>query len=619
MPTERGKVGCAEGNSAVKEDFMHKRWRIRNHDPQRIDALQRAAGIPAVVAQLLVARNIVDPQAARMFLEARLTDLRDPDDLPGNVDAAEKIYAAVREKRQIVIYGDYDVDGMTATAILWRCLRLLGADVRYYLPSRIEEGYGLNNEALTKLAERGANLVVTVDCGITAVDEAETARRLGLQLVITDHHTLGPHLPDADGIVHPRLPGSNYPFDGLSGAGVAFKLAWALCQQASNAKKVAPRMKDFLLQAVALAAVGTVADVVPLVDENRVLVRHGLESLMRRPTLGLATLMKVTELDRKRQLSSEDVAFTLAPRLNAAGRLGQAQLAVELLTTESTERADALAQYIHELNSSRQSLERSILLAAGKQIKERFDPENEPALVLADRGWHPGVIGIVASRLVDRYHRPVVLVSLDELGVNPGVGSARSVPGFDLHRALTACGHHLVSYGGHAAAAGLKILEEKLDVFRDDFCEHASGEIADDNRVAELWIDAEAPLSAFTLQAVLQIESLAPFGQGNSRPLLCATGVRLDEPPTRIGGGGRHLSLKLSQHGVRMRGVAFGGGEWADRIAEVDQPLAIAFRPVINEFRGQRKVELQIADWRAADAVAVAPSTAGSSLGHSTV
>jgi single-stranded-DNA-specific exonuclease len=365
---------------------MAKRWRIHPHDPDRIAALQQAAGIPAVVAQLLICRGITDPGAARTFLDPKLTALRDPQLLPGCPQAVRRIQDAMAAGQRIVIYGDYDVDGMTGTAILWLCLKMLGAEVTYYVPHRIEEGYGLNAEAIRSWGDGKAALLVTVDCGITGVEEAALARRLGLDLIVTDHHEPGAQLPEAVAIVHPRLPGSAYPFGGLSGAGVAFKLAWALCQAASGAQKVSPRMRDFLLQAVGLAALGTVADVVPLVDENRVLVHHGLESLAKCPTLGLATLMRVAKVAAKRdfhgieRLESEDVSFMLAPRLNAAGRLGQPQLAVELLVTDRPERALELAQYIDQLNATRQTLERSIQLAAGKQIKEQFDPVEDAAL-----------------------------------------------------------------------------------------------------------------------------------------------------------------------------------------------------------------------------------------------
>ncbi len=585
---------------------MAKRWRIHSHDPARIASLERAAGVPAVVAQLLICRGIHEPTQARDFLEARLTSLRDPLELPGIGPAAERITQAISARQKIVVYGDYDADGMTATAILFSCLRLLDADVSYYVPNRIDEGYGLNDEALRSLKGQGAGLIITVDCGIASVAEARTARELGLELVITDHHEFATELPDAAAIVHPRLPGTAYPFGGLSGAGVAFKLAWALCQQASQAKRVSPRLKDFLVQAVGLAAVGTVADVVPLVDENRILVRHGLDKLKQCPPLGMAALMKVAGLDSKPQLECEDIGFTLAPRLNAAGRLGQATLAVELLTTQTPHRAQALAEYLHELNGSRESLERSIYLSANKQVQERFDADGDAALVLADEGWHPGVIGIVAGRLAEKYHRPVILIALDPVGVKPGIGSARSVPGFNLHQALAACGEHLLSHGGHAAAAGLKIDKSRVEAFRAEFCDRATAEIMSEDRVAELWIDSETPLSALTLAAIQHLERLAPFGHGNSRPLLCASGVRLLEPPKRMGNTGRHLSLRLEQHGVTMRGVAFGGGDWADELSRVEAPVSIAFRPVINEFRGRRNVELHVADWQILAPVATA-------------
>ena len=411
-------------------------------------------------------------------------------------------------------------------------------------------------------------------------------------------------MPAAAVIVHPGLPNTAYPFTGLCGAGVAFKLAWALCQRASQSKKVGPRMRDFLMQAMGLVAMATVADVVPLVDENRVLVRHGLASLRERPGLGLAALMKLTLLDQKPHLSSEDIGFTLAPRLNAAGRLGQATLGIELLTTDSAERASALAAYLDELNGSRESLERSIYLAANKQATEQFDPVGDGALVLAARGWHAGVIGIVASRLAEKFHRPVVLIAFDPLGIKPGIGSARSVPGFNLHAALETCSEHLVSHGGHAAAAGLKIDEAKLDVFRGQFCEHAAGEISASARRAELRIDAEVSFSELTSGAVADIERLAPFGHSNPRPLLCTSNVTLGEPPKRIGRSERHLALRLVQHGVQLRAVAFGGGEWEGPLAEAGGPIAVAFRPFVNHFRGRKSVELQVCDWQPSTAPA---------------
>ena len=511
---------------------MPKRWRIHPHRPERIAALERAAGVPAVVAQLLLCRGIDDPLAARSFLDPKLSGLRDPEELPGAAEAADRIVAAAQAKRRIVIYGDYDVDGITSISILVKCLEMIGANVGYHIPNRLSDGYGLNEEALRSLAAEGTELVVTVDCGISAVEHARTARELGLELIVTDHHNMGDELPDAAVLVHPRLPGHNYPFAGLCGAGVAFKVAWAICQRAEGAKKVSPVMREFLLQATVLAALGTVADVVPLVDENRILVRHGLIGLAKRPTPGLQALLEVAELEKQPRLTSEDIGFGLAPRLNAAGRLGQARLAVELLTTSSASRARELAQYLNELNKSRKSLERSIYLAANKQAKEQFDPERDAAFVLADRGWHPGVIGIVASRLAEKYHRPVVMLSLDDLGVKPAGGSARSVPGFDLHKALSNCKDYLQSYGGHAAAAGLKIAESEIDAFRQAFCETVAEEIRPEERVPELLIDAEAPLGAFTLKPWKRSSSWPPLAPGTaarcSAPRACIWTVRLN-------------------------------------------------------------------------------------------
>ena len=578
-----------------------KRWRIATYDTEQIEQLESAVGVSTVVAQLLIGRGLQSPADALRFLDAKLTDLRDPNELPGVPQAAEILHQAAVDGKRIVIYGDYDADGMTASAILLRCLRLLHADVHSYVPHRLDEGYGLSCQSLDTLKAEGTDLVVTVDNGIASLAEAKHACAIGLDLVVTDHHQLAECLPQAAAIVHPALPGSNYPFAGLCGAAVAFKLAWAICQRASEGQRVRPAMREFLLQATGLAAIGTIADVVPLLDENRAIVRHGLTTLSVSPTAGIAALKQVTGIDKKPEMAGDDIAFTLAPRLNAAGRLGQAELGVELLATDDPQRAHELARFIDELNKQRQTLERSVLLAARKQVKQRFDPKKDAALVLADHGWHAGVIGIVAGKLADQYHRPVVLISQDKLGVKPGVGSARSVPGFNLHQAFATCSEHLVSHGGHAAAAGLRVEEKQLDAFRAAFCEAAQAEIDPEARESEILIDAEAPFSALTRQTLGEIAKLAPFGQGNRRPMLWATEVRLASPPKHLGSSGLHLAVELEQHGLRIRAVAFGCGDWLDDLAAVKGPISIAFEPVLNHFRGRVSVEMHLADWRAED------------------
>jgi len=577
---------------------MNSRWRIHPHDTAQITSLEKTANITPVVAQLFAARGITDPVEVRTFLDAKLTGLREPQLLPGASAAAARIFAAVQAQRPIVVFGDYDADGMTGAAILYSCLQLLEAKVKYYVPNRLEEGYGLSNDALELLHRRGASMVITVDCGIANVVEAEKARELGLELIVTDHHQFADTLPVAAEIVHPQLPDGGYPFHGLCGAGVALKLAWALCQLACGEEKVTKTMRDFLLQAVGLAAFGTVADVVPLVDENRILVKHGLRRLKDQPVPGIAAMLSLAQLDEKPALTAEDIGFTLAPRLNAAGRLGHARLGIELLTTRDPARAMALAEYFEQLNEQRDTTQNRIERAARKVIREDLQPDTDPAFVVAGRDWHPGVIGIVAGRLQEKFHRPVLIISQDKLGGKPATGSGRSGGRIDLHKALSACSDYLVGFGGHAAAAGFKVEEDRIDAFRAAFCEVVQAELGADTGPRILRIDAEAPLSQLTLRTLQQIEMLAPFGAGNPRPTLCACGVELAEPPKMMGASGRHFSVQLIQHGVKIRGVAFNKGEEAHELEQFGGPFDIAFRPVINEWRGRRNVEIHLHDWR---------------------
>ena len=576
-----------------------KQWKFVAHDRAKIESLAERCNVSPIVAGLLLNREIDEPADVRGFLESKLVDLRPPEELPGVSQAAAQIMAAIEAGDELVVYGDYDADGMTATAILYRCLKLLGAKVVYHLPNRMEEGYGLHVDSVEKLAARGKQWIITVDCGIASIDAAAHARQLGISLIITDHHRFGDQLPEAETIIHPALPGTDYGFAGLCGAGVAFKLSWALCQAHCGSQRVTEHLRDFLVQAVGLAAIATVADVVPLLDENRIIVRSGLKSLQQSAPLGLKKLMAIGGLDQKQSLDADDIAFGLAPRLNAAGRLGQAQLAVELLITEDTERADSLASYIDELNGNRTKLERSILLAASKQLKDIHDPDADPAFVLASPNWHPGVIGIVAGKLAQKHHRPVVLVALDKLGAKPGSGSARSPNGVNLHEAFQQCSEWLISGGGHAAAAGLKIEEAKLKGFRAAFLEAVAEQSHELETEATIVFDAEATLDQLDLSAVMQIEQLAPFGMGNPRPLFCALDVEIAEAPKLIGAAGKSVSLQLSQYGKRVRAVAFGqADEWMPKLEQVDSTIDIAFRPVINEFRGFRKVEIHLMDWR---------------------
>ena len=583
---------------------MGKNWQFTPHDSARVADLHRAAGVSPIVAQLLVSRGIYDPGIANQFLAAKLSDLRDPAELPGVEEAADRIQRAIREERHITIFGDYDADGMTSTAILLLGLRLLGARVDFYVPNRMEEGYGLNRAALTTLAERGVSQVISVDCGIASLEEARVASELGLELIVTDHHEMLDQLPAAAAIVHPGLPGHDYPFKGLCGAGVAFKLIWRVCQRVSDAQRVTERMRNFLLTAVGLAALGTVADVVPLVDENRVIVRHGLNTLKAKPTIGLEALMVKAGLDKKPYLQSDDLGFMLAPRLNATGRMGKAELGIELLTTDSRTRAEELATFVDELNATRMGVEREILQAARDQVAKNFSPmEDQPALVLDGRGWHAGVIGIVAGRISDQFYRPTIVLSKDENGNKPAIGSGRSIPGFNLNNALHHCRKHLMKHGGHAAAAGMHIEDAQIPAFRDAFCQFVADNVNSADLQPHITIDAEAPLPQLTLRTVKQLEQLAPFGQSNPRPTLCARGVRLGNQPKRMGRGERHLSVMLQQNEVRLRALAFNQGDWADELQHQQGAIDVAYRPVLNEFNGRRSVEVHIVDWKPAEQI----------------
>lgn len=577
---------------------MPRNWRFRLHDAGVTDSLSRELRCSSLMARVLHARGYEAADQAREFLAAKLTDLHEPSLLPGVEEATARVIAALKAKRRITIYGDYDVDGVTSTSILWHCLTLAGGKVDYYIPCRLEEGYGVNREALKQLYEDDPDrLLITVDCGIASVAEAAFARELGLELIITDHHQFAEELPPAACLVHPRLPGSQYPFGELCGAGVAFKLAWSICQQLGDGKKASPHMREFLKEAVTLAAIGTVADVVPLVGENRMLVRYGLTTLPQFKGIGLRALMKTGDLLNRPNYTAEDIGFGISPRINAAGRLGQARLAVELLTTDKPDRAMQLAEYLDQLNKQRQTVERRIFKQAKELVEQDDFWADAPALVLDHEDWHPGVIGIVANRVAEHFEKPTILVSFQQNG-EMGQASGRSFNGYNMHAGVTHCGEFLEAFGGHHAAVGLKVTKEKLDDFRTAFCNHVANATPGEQTESELVIDAEVPFTELTLPAVESLEQLGPFGKDNDRPLFAAADCELVEPPKKMGGGERHLSVLVRQHGRVLRGVAFGKADWADEMQTSGSSLSVCFRPNINHFRGQQNVEIQLVDWK---------------------
>ncbi|MEZ6126962.1 MAG: single-stranded-DNA-specific exonuclease RecJ [Planctomycetaceae bacterium] len=580
---------------------MPRKWSFHPHDETAISQLSRQLRVTPLMAQVLIARGYTTAEAARCYLEPKLSNLHDPNLLPGIPEAAARIVKAVQDGRRITIYGDYDVDGVTSTSLLWHCLKLSNATVDYYIPCRMEEGYGLNEAAIRQLHEEDPRrLLVSVDCGIASVYEAQVARELGLELIITDHHHIGSQLPDAAVLVHPRLPGTQYPFGELCGVGVAFKLAWAICQLLGDGKRASPKMREFLKSAVGLTAIGTIADVVPLVDENRIIVRYGLQSLRELPSAGLKALLRIAGLDSLPRLSAEDIAFQIAPRINAAGRLGQARLAVEMLTTDNGERAIALAQYVDELNRNRKTVEQRITKEAREQVELHPEWAEHKTLVLAGHDWHPGVIGIAASRIAETFEKPTVIISLKADG--KGQGSARSFAGFDMYSGLAACAATMLGFGGHKAAAGLQIESGRVDELRTQLAAWADQNFFPNADELALRVDAEVHLSEVTRRAVMELEHLGPFGEANPKPRFAASRVDLAEPPRTMGKGDRHLALRLRQHRTSLRAVAFGRAEWAEEIAALNGPLAVSFAPQINSFNGFERVELQLHDWHGPEA-----------------
>jgi len=417
--------------------MQQKLWAIRPTD-ERSAALAKSLKVSPLVAQVLLNRGITDAQTGAGFMRPKLTDLIDPAAMPGIEPAIRRLKTAIANKERITIYGDYDVDGITGVAILWQVLRLLGADVDYYIPHRIDEGYGLNTEAVETLAKSGTNLLVTVDCGVTALDSAELAGQLGMDLIITDHHQPEQQLPRAAAIVHPAIDES-YPNQDSAGAMVAFKVAWAIANEFNPGRRLEPKLRDFMISATSLAAMGTVADVVDLRGENRVLTSYGLKALPDCKLSGIQALIESAGLTGH-TLDSFHIGFRLAPMLNAAGRMGHARLAVELLTSESQVRSMQIAEYLKEQNNQRQQCDRKIFKQACEMIVERdLNHPDRKSIVLSSENWHTGVIGIVASRIVDKFYRPTIMINAGAADNGTAQGSGRSIPGFCLLSAIRAC------------------------------------------------------------------------------------------------------------------------------------------------------------------------------------
>jgi len=573
-----------------------KRWNIALQIPPSVLAALRE--FHPVIAQVLYNRGQDTPEKARAFLDGGDGALHNPFALHGMAQAVERIRRAIKRGEQIVVYGDFDADGVTSTALLVQALRALGAHVEPYIPHRVDEGYGLNFEALRTLHQQGTSLVVTVDCGIRSVEEVAYGQRLGLDLIVTDHHSVGEALPPAVAVIDPKIDTrrrleegrtNGYPEDMLAGVGVAYKLAQALFSVAESQDRRPPPLRlDDLLDLVAL---GTVADLVPLDRlENRELVRRGLQVLNRAQRPGVYELMEVAGV-RPEQCNATSIGFMLGPRINAAGRLDSAMIAYELLSTQDMARASELAQHLQALNVERQELTLQAVEVAREQA---FDSGQDLPLIFAtSSGFRPGIVGLVAGRLCEEFYRPAVVV---QQGETESRGSCRSIDEFDITDALDECADLLVRHGGHAQAAGFTVLNENLPKLRERLMQLAAERLDGEDLRPSLDVDAEVPFDQLTETLADELRRLEPTGAGNDAPLFVTRGVRVVEA-RRVGQEGKHLRLRLSNGVQFLDGIAFKFGDWAERLEGM---MDIAYHLEINEWNGRRRPQLNIQDLRPA-------------------
>ncbi|MGG5254927.1 single-stranded-DNA-specific exonuclease RecJ [Neobacillus sp. SM06] len=554
------------------------RWKMKPFDQEKIHSLVNEMKMTPFVASMLVNRGINTVEAARYFLFGE-NEFHDPFLFQGMDKAVARIQAAIQKQEAILIFGDYDADGVSSTTVLMRTLNDLGANVQFYIPNRFTEGYGPNEKAFREAAAKGIALLITVDTGIAAVHEAQVAKELGMDLIITDHHEPGPVLPDAFTLIHPKIPGSTYPFRDLAGVGVAFKLAHALYG----------RVPEHLLE---IAVIGTIADLVPLKGENRLIAKRGLEKLKSTANLGLRAILKLAGANPK-SIDEETVGFTLAPRINAVGRLEDADLAVHLLLTDDQDEAEALAHQMESLNKERQQLVAAMTEEAVEEVEKNFPAAQNRVLVVGKENWNAGVIGIVASKLVEKYYRPAIVLSIDrEKGV--AKGSARSIPGFDLFKNLSECRDLLPHFGGHPMAAGMTMNLADVSELRDRLNQQAMEHLTAEDLIPITMLDAEMELADIDLALIEEVNLLAPFGVENPKPKIIIKDTAISSI-RKIGANQTHLKLTISENGANLDGVGFGLGALADQISPMAK-ISLMGQLAINEWNNIRKPQIFIQD-----------------------
>lgn len=567
------------------------RWTLRPQNPDLARELQQRHGLHPAVARVMAARGLDVAEATGEFLSPRLATLHDPLELPDMAAAIERTVRALDHGEKLAVFGDYDVDGISATAILVLTLRRLGADPAIVIPHRLNDGYGVSAGRIEELARAGVTLTITVDTGVTAVAEVAHARSLGMDMIVTDHHLADAQLPDAVAVVNPNRPGASYTGGKLCGAGVAFKFCHALLKARESD---AASAREFLRSLIDLVALGTIADVVPLLDENRVFARFGLEMLRDSPRPGIRALFTEARLQTTR-VSSEQVGFVLAPRLNAAGRTGDATLALELLLTDNVARAAEIARQLEALNRRRREEEREILGDSVEQAERHIAAGEDAFVVVAGESYHLGVVGIVASRLVEKFHRPAIVMRLD---VEMARGSARSIPLFNVREALEACDTHLVSFGGHSAAAGVRLRPSALEGFRAAINEYSREIFRTRDMTPEVMIDADVEPGEWGARFFEDLQRLQPFGAENPSPIFRMRNLTPTRPPRIV--GQNHLRLSLQAGTQTVPAIGFGMGHLLTLFDSPELPVNVLFRPSENTWQGQTTLELSLIDARPA-------------------
>ena len=563
-------------------------WQPHSCDDERAAILSRELGLSPVVARLLAIRGIADVDAATRFLKPSLDHLLDPMRLTDMERAVDRLLRAIAQGEHIAIHGDYDVDGITSTVMLRRALELLGGQVSHFIPERLRDGYGLQPAAIDRLHAEGVRVIVSVDCGIRGAEAAVRARDLGVDLIITDHHEPDTELPRACAVVNPKRHDCSYPDKHLAGVGVALKLVQALCNRAGKTA--------WLPAFVKIAAIGTLADVVPLIGENRVIAKLGLQLLSKGPhKIGLRALLDVAGLTGK-QIDSYHIAFMLAPRVNAAGRMSTPDIATRLLLASDDAQADearGLAEQLETENTRRRQEEQDVVVLARKVIESDPEVGSRAVLVVAGEGWHRGVIGIVASKIVDTFYRPAIVLSIED-GV--AHGSCRSIPGFDMLAALESCAPMMLRFGGHKQAAGLQIETSRIKEFRQAINEWGEARLSPDDLRPRLWLDGPLPFGHISSRVVEELGTLAPFGPGNPKPVFHTSAVQVVDGPRRL--KDRHLKASLRQDRRTFSAIAWNAAEREAALTERKDGFELAFSLESNEFQGESYLELRIEDFR---------------------